>query len=339
MGMGERRNRSIEPGELPDQFREAPIAGGFRPAALEYAIECALRFDRDLRHQRDRRRHDRVQHDRARALGITPGVVLRDARAVGTADQVDPLVAEGGAHGLEVADRDAGRVELRAAAQPRQAVARDPAQLDGREFAGLDGVVRHVAVEPVRAAGAALVHQHEIALAPDAGIGTERRRIAFDRALARPAREQEDRIGIGARRDRRHDRNGELDFHAVGFVGIFGDGELRALRGDRDQVVGVADSAFLERGFRIQGFRAGHRADREDRGQGNSPTHPIAHDRSIPAAKKGTHPFEKMTRQRAGSRRPGWLARSGRRPDSFARQPGRRLPVRRCAAFYSDRLE
>ncbi len=100
---------------------EAPVAFRVGRAAREHAVERALRLDRDVRHQRERRRHDAVQHDRARVLREAARIVLRDARAVGAAEDVDLRVAERRAHGVEVAHRDARRVELRAAGKRRQA--------------------------------------------------------------------------------------------------------------------------------------------------------------------------------------------------------------------------
>jgi hypothetical protein len=76
--------------------------------------------------------------------------VLRDAGAVGTSEHVDLLVAERGAHGVEVAHGKARRVELRAAAELLEAFARELAQLRGRGFAGCEHIVRNVAVEAVR---------------------------------------------------------------------------------------------------------------------------------------------------------------------------------------------
>ena len=53
--------------------------------------------------------------------GIAARVVLRDARAVGAAEDVHPRVAERRTHRVEVAHGDARRVELRAAGERRQA--------------------------------------------------------------------------------------------------------------------------------------------------------------------------------------------------------------------------
>src|SRR5690606_27522947 len=101
------------------------------------AIERALRLDGDLRHQRERRRDDAVEHDGTRALRKAARVVLRDPRPVGPPEHVDLLVAERGARRVEVADRDAGRVELGPAWQARQAVASERGELRGRDLAGL----------------------------------------------------------------------------------------------------------------------------------------------------------------------------------------------------------
>ncbi len=106
--------RGVEARELLRERREALVAGRVGRAAREHALERALRLDGDLRHERERRRHDAVEHDGARAVREAAHVVLRDARAVRAAEDVDLGVAERRAHGVEVADRDAGRVELRA---------------------------------------------------------------------------------------------------------------------------------------------------------------------------------------------------------------------------------
>src|SRR3990172_3565865 len=102
---------------------------------------------------------------------VRGGVMLGDARAVGAAEQIDALVAERLAHRVEVAHGDARGVELRAARQLREASAGEVAQFGGRELAGLERLVRHGAIEPVRAACAALVHEHQVAFAMDAGEG------------------------------------------------------------------------------------------------------------------------------------------------------------------------
>jgi hypothetical protein len=248
--------------ELRCERREAAVALAIRGAAREDALQRALRFDRDVRHERERGRHHAVQDDGARVLREAARVMLRDARAVGTAEQVQPFIAERRAHGFEVLHGDARRVEPGPARQLRQAVAREPGERRRRYLATLEGVFRHVAVEAVGAAGAALVHQHEVALATDAGEGAEKRRVALYGSLARAAGDQHERVGLRGRRDCRHDGHCEPDFPAARIRRIFRHDEPAAARLGGDEPVEVGDTTGLEpdRWLRMQRLRAHYRA-------------------------------------------------------------------------------
>jgi hypothetical protein len=101
---------------------------------------------------------------------VAAQVDQRGARAVRDAVQVDPAVAQGGAHGLQVLHRLRGRVErgIRAKlAEPAQALAERVHRQEVAEI-GLQVVVAagQRAVETVRAAGAAQIHEDHVALAP-----------------------------------------------------------------------------------------------------------------------------------------------------------------------------
>ena len=122
----------------------------------------------------------------------------------------------------------------------------------GGMLAALERVVRHVAVEAVGVAGAALVHHHEVALAPDAGEGRKERRETVDRSLARPAGDEEERVGLRLGRDRGNDRDGEPDARAVRVVRVLGHRERAAARLGGDEAVEVGDAAGLERDQRLR---------------------------------------------------------------------------------------
>ncbi len=289
--VGERdgRRRAAQPlvehRELSGEVREALVAGGIGLAAREHALERGLRLDRDARHEREFRRHDGIQHDRARAVRVAPGVVLRHARAVGTAEQVDVLVAERGAHGVEVLHRDAGRVELRPCRERAEAFARELAHLGGRQLAGRERFVVHRAVEPVGAPGAALVHEHEVAFAPDAGEGAEDGRVTLDRALARAAGDEEQRIRPGFRRDGRDDRDRQRDLRALRVGGVFRHLELSAARLDGDEPMLVGDAAgFEHEAGGMREVRAEQPAQQEGGDQLDARVRTVVHSRSsVPA--------------------------------------------------------
>ena len=174
-------------------------------ATLQGAVDRTLRFDRDVGSECDFRRHGTIENRRAHPIRIATHVVLRDSRAVRDAVEIQRAIAERGAHVVEIADGDAGRVVARIARQRRQALLHRCLQLlriEHDEF----GIVRQLAVQPVRAPGAPLIDQHQVAVAPDA---RERRRdaqVEIAGGLSGSAAQDEQRIGRGLqpqRRDRR----------------------------------------------------------------------------------------------------------------------------------------
>ena len=101
-------------------------------AAREDLLERALRLARDVGAERERRRHDAVEHERAYPLGVAPQVVLRDARAVRDAVDVPLLDAERGAHALEILHGHRRRIEPRVVVELGDAGVEDAIQLLGR---------------------------------------------------------------------------------------------------------------------------------------------------------------------------------------------------------------
>ena len=65
-----------------------PRAIGIARTALQRAVDRALRFDRDVGPERNLGRHRAVEDRRAHALRITAHVVLRDARPIGNAVEI-----------------------------------------------------------------------------------------------------------------------------------------------------------------------------------------------------------------------------------------------------------
>ena len=129
----------------------------------------------------------------------------------------------------------------------------------------------------LRAARAALVHEHEVAPAVDPGEGAENRRVTLDRSLSRPARDEEERVRLRLRRNRRDDSDGKLDVRAFRVVRIFRHGELPAAGFRRAEPVRVRDAAGLERDQRlgVQRLRAEQRAAAERGAERGSETGPV----------------------------------------------------------------
>src|SRR5438309_9240020 len=157
---------------------------------------------------------------------------IRDGTVTGVQTCALPiyeLVAEGGAHALEILNGDARRVpaHLGTRAEVPEAAPRGGGDLS------LPRAIKQLlalgAAEPVRSPGAALVDEDDVALAPDARKGGSDRRIELARRLPRTPGEDEERIGLLATADRRHARDGEADLPPAGDVRILRDGEHAAL--------------------------------------------------------------------------------------------------------------
>ena len=172
--------------EAARELREGPRAGGVGAAAGEGEVERALRRERRVREEARVGRQHAVEHDGGDARRVAAHVVLRDPCAVGDAVQADALEAERGAHRVEVLDRDARRVELRPAGEAAAAGRRQIARARRRRRRDVE-VRRQLAREPVRAAGAALVDEHDVVVA------LHRREVSGVREVevgARPGRDR-----------------------------------------------------------------------------------------------------------------------------------------------------
>ena len=156
------------------------------------AVERAIARRPDVERDDHRRRRDAVEHDAAHAVRMAAQVFERDARAVGAAPEVDLRVAERGAHRVEVGDPRGGRV-LRGVDAARGELLRARGGLRHRiELERrVDAVVglERGAGERRRAAGAALVDEHDVAVLAHAGqLRGERRRDSVAACPGPPAR-------------------------------------------------------------------------------------------------------------------------------------------------------
>ncbi len=91
-------------------------------------------------------------------------------------------------------------------------------------------LVAVVAIEPVRAAGAALVHEDDVAIAAHALERAGGRGVQIHRRSAGTARDQEQRIGLLVEADGRYARDEQFDGAAPGLVRIFGNAHARRIR-------------------------------------------------------------------------------------------------------------
>ncbi len=174
-------------------------AGGGGPARGEHAVEHRVARRPDFQRDAHVGRRDAVEHHAAHAIRMAPRVFHRRARAVRAAPEVDAVVAERGAHRVEIGDPRGGRVLGRVDAP-------------GREFRGAGLRARHRvefqrgfdvafvelergAGERRAAAGAALVDEDDVAvLAHPVELGGERPEVR--RRLARAAGEDEQRVAL-----------------------------------------------------------------------------------------------------------------------------------------------
>ena len=157
-------------------------------AAREDLLERALRLARDVGPERERRRHDAVEHDGAHARRVPAQIMLRDARAVRHAVDVPLLDPERRAHALEVLHGDRGRIETRVMIELGDAGVDDAVKLLGRRRIERQ-VVGHFAGEAFgRAAGAALVDEDDVAVAARELERAAQLQVEIDRALARARR-------------------------------------------------------------------------------------------------------------------------------------------------------
>ncbi len=193
-------------------------------------------------------RHHAVEHNRASAVRVSPQVLERHARAVRDADEVDLLGTDRGPNRLEVEHRVAGGVEPRVGIQAGEATLGEPTagrRIAERVLVGARFGLR--AGELVRPPGAALVHQHHVALAQDVAEGSGRDRKGLERRLAGTTREHEHRVRPGTLRATGHERQRELDLAARRSRTVLRHREPRAIGGDGGRRARRRQRAGLER--------------------------------------------------------------------------------------------
>ena len=198
--------------ELGRQIRERPPAGGVRRALVEEQAEGALGVPRIVERHLHVGGDDAAQDGAAHVARIAAHVDQGGAGAVGAAVEVDALVAEGGADVVQVVHRDRRRVERGIGGEPPQALSQRRHRQHVVHVA-LRVVVaaRQRAVEGIRAAGAALVDQHDVAVGEHPGEDAGERLGGGDRRLAGAADQDEQRIGSGGGAQRRQHRHPEPD--------------------------------------------------------------------------------------------------------------------------------
>ena len=215
-------------------MRKRATARGRGCAACELRVERALRVARGRVVDPHTGKRAAVENHASHRSRIAPEKDLRERRAVGGAVDVDLPVAERAPDALEVGGGDARRVQPRIAVQACEAAA---------EVRGHRRRVarRHLLVgarEPAGAAAAALVDDHEVAVAPDfreEPVDANRR---IGRRAARPALEVEERARRRPPR-RRHDDNVKRDRASLRPERILRNGQLCAPR-PRELAVVVA---------------------------------------------------------------------------------------------------
>ena len=166
----------------------------------------------------------RIQDQCSRLLRILPGVLQRHPCAVGDAQQIDPLQPQGLAHGFQIPHGIGGGVEtqVRLVRQRLLAGLGEGHQRLGRHRQHV-GTGRHWAIQPVRSARAALIHQHHAPALAYLGKAGRQRRIGLQRVLARAARQQEDRILLGHEGlERRHPRQFQFDLPSLRQLRVLG---------------------------------------------------------------------------------------------------------------------
>ncbi len=264
-------------GEELRQRREPRAALRVGRAAREDLLERALRLACDVGPERERRRHDAVEHERAHALGVLAQVMLRDARAVRHAVDVPRLDAEGDTDALEVANGHGRRIEARVVVELRDAGVDDARErLGGRRVERQ--VVGHLAGEPFgRPARAALIDEDQVAVAPRRLERAAHLQVEVDGALPGPAADQEQRIGARLGAERSEPGDEDLDRGAVGRRRIERHGERAAAPVGRRQRVGREAAALIAAPFGLRGGRNG-----EGEHPGNEQRrHALAHKRRM----------------------------------------------------------
>src|SRR5947209_4005213 len=131
-------------------------------------------------------------------LGVAAQILEPGARAVRSADDVEALVAEGGAHVVQVVDGGCGGVHPQIGGLLELGTAR-PYALEGEERAqrGLRILARvEITVDGVRAARPTLVDEEDVAMLPQRRVVVgDERGLAGDR-FAGSAAEEGERVGL-----------------------------------------------------------------------------------------------------------------------------------------------
>ena len=280
------------------QRRVALPAGGLGLAGRQQRIESRLRIGRERGRQHHVGRCHAVEHRPAHGLRKLAQVLQHRARAVGSPDGVEARHAQALAHGVDVLHRDAGGVLAQVAV--RQRLQRGPAAL---QLGTLQGGVDLLAQRPRRrvgralqrraAAGAALVHQHDVApvrqpCQQPAGAAGQ-----IDRTLPRPAREQEHRVGLLVARHGRQHREVHVDLPTGRLCRV-----QRALHAAAPG--GVFDTGQAARGQAVG--RGGQRGRQAGQQQQGDPSH---------GRDSGVRPGRGCTRVREWP--PAWCGRAGQR--------------------------
>ena len=210
--------------QLRVRIAQRLVAGGVFRATCQQALQRILVLARIQLAQIMPIGQGGIQDQRPRLLRILPGVLQRHPRAVGDAQQIDPLQPQGLAHGLQIPHRVGGGVEtqVRLVCQGLLAGLGERHQLLGRHRQHV-GIRRHRAVQPVRSPRAALIHQHHAPALPYLGKAGRQRCIGLQRVLTRTARQQEDRILLGHEGlERRYPRQFQFDLSSQGQLRVFG---------------------------------------------------------------------------------------------------------------------
>ena len=108
-------------------------------------------------------------------------------------------------------------------------------------------LVAVLAVEAIRTAGAALVDQHDVAIAAHAVEGRRGGGVQIHRRGAGTAGDQEQRVGGLVETDGGYARDEQIDLAPVRLVGFFGDRQRAAFRRQRQHARRMLETAGLER--------------------------------------------------------------------------------------------
>ncbi len=229
---GEGAFEALENGvEVLRQIRECDAAFRIGRTAGDDELDRALRVSRHVEPENFGGRHDSIQDYRTHALGEHTQVGESRPRTVREAVDVHALVSEGGPHLIEIGHGDARRVEPRFAGKGLEA-ARDPGA--DRVFVEKREVLHPFlgAAESVRAPGAALIHENDVALAVHPSKCGSELRVRLGRRLAWPAGQEHQRIGRLVPAHRGDDGDAKIDRPPLRSRSILGNPQDAAARGE-----------------------------------------------------------------------------------------------------------